>query len=197
MQMNKIFCLLSFCLVALFSFGQYNAAIWSSQLKAENNHYILNLPDKWKKVNIPDGSTIDLKYDFTGVGIPAVSGGTPVNANFTISKLSGNKYKEAMDQVINEFSTFSDRVSEPGYNYDTTTVTIKTREAGTVLHTRYYRRSKVSNYTKYFMVIYSAKSDETYILSMNFQYKDASYDIERSAHFSEYATQVFTRFELR
>ena len=195
--MNKIFCLCSLSLVTLFSFGQNDASIWNSQLKAENNHYILNLPDRWKKVSIPDGSTIDLKYDLTGIGIPATAGGTPLLANFTISKIPGSKYKEALDQVINEFSAFGDRVSEPGYNFDTATVTIKTSEAGTVLHTRYYRRSKVSNYSKYFLIIYSPKSDATYILSMNFQYKDASYDIERSAHLKEYAAQVFSRFELR
>ena len=195
--MRKIFCLYSLCLITLFTFGQYNPAIWNSQLRAESNKYVLSLPDGWKKVSLPEGALFDFKYDFTGVGIPAFFAGTPLLANFTISRLTGNKYQEAMAQVESEFTNLGDRVAEPGYNYDTTTATIKTGETGTVLHTRYYRRSKVSNYSKYHLIVYSAKYDETFILSLNFQYKDATYDVERSAHFAEYATQVFGHFEFR
>jgi hypothetical protein len=195
--MSKIVCLWCLCMFTLFAYGQYDATIWNSQQKAEDNQYILNLPGAWKKVNLAEGSPIDFKYDFTGVGIPSTVGGSVLYANFTISKLPGNKYRQAMDLVLGEFTSFYDRVTEPGYNYDTTTAPIKTSQTGTVLHTRYYRRSKVSNYSKYFMVIYSPKADETYTLTINFQYKDASYDIERIAHFTEYAMQVFGNFEFR
>jgi hypothetical protein len=177
--------------------SQSDQTVWDSQMKAEDNKYILNLPDKWKKVAVAEGSGIDYKYDFSGVGIPAIVGGSPLYANFTISKMAGNKHSQAMDLVMTDFSVFYDRVTEPGYNFDTTNATIKTSQTGTVLHSRYYRRSKVSNYSKYYMVIYSSKYDETYILTLHFQYKDPGYDIERTAHFTEYAMQVFGHFEFR
>ena len=195
--MTRLFFLLFASLLTSAAYSQADATVWDSQVKVEDNKYILNLPDKWTKVTLADGSPIDFKFDFTGVGIPATVGTGPLYANFTISRLPGNKHSQAMDQVMTDFSVFYDRVTEPGYNFDTTTAPIKTGETGTVLHSRYYRRSKVSNYSKYYLVIYSPKADETYTLTLNFQYKDPSYDIERTAHFTEYAMKVFDHFEFR
>ena len=194
---NKIAGLLLFCLLTMMAKSQSEEGIWKSIIKIEDNKYVLNLPDGWKKVTVAEGSGLDYKFDFSGVGFPATVGGSPLYASFTISKIAGDKHKVAMDQVMNDFSVFYDRVTEPGYNFDTTTATIKSSQTGTMLHSRYYRRSKVSNYSKYYLVIYSPKSDETYTLTINFQYKDASYDIERSAHFNEYVMQVFGHFEFR
>lgn len=193
----KIFYLWCMCVLRLSAQCQSDPALWNSQMKVEENKYILNIPDAWKKVTIGEGLGMEHKFDFGGVGIPASLAGSPLYAYFTISRISGNKYAQAKEQVLNDFTVFYDRVTEPGYNYDTTTTIIKTGQTGTLLHCRYYRRSKVSNYSKYYLIIYSPAADETYILALNFQYKDASYDVERSAHFNDYAKQVFAHFEFR
>jgi hypothetical protein len=184
-------------LICLSAYSQSDSGIWSTEQKVEDNKYILNLPESWRKLDIGDGLGFDSKFDFSGVGIPASIGGSPLYANFTISRIAGNKYAQAKDQVLNDFSVFYDRITEAGYNYDTATATIKSGQVGTVIHSRYYRRSKVSNYSKYYLIIYSPKADETYTLTLNFQYKDPTYDIERSAHLKDYAMQVFGHFELR
>ena len=194
---SKVFFMCCLFILGIAAHGQSDQTIWNSEMKIEDNKYILNLPDQWKKVTVTAGLGLDYKFDFTGVGIPATVGGAPLYAYFTISRIAGNKHGQAMYQVLNDFSVFYDRVTEPGYNYDTTVTTIKSGQTGTVLHSRYYRRSKVSNYSKYYLIIYSPKSDETFILALNFQYKEPSYDIERSAHFKDYATQVFSHFEFR
>lgn len=196
-MITKLFYFWCVCILSLHAHSQSDANLWNSQLKVEDNKYILNLPDGWKKVTIGEGLGIDHKYDFSGVGIPASVAGSPLYANFTTSRIAGNKYAQAKEQVLNDFTVFYDRVTEPGYNYDTTTATIKTGQTGTLLHCRYYRRSKVSNYSKYYLIIYSPAADETYILTFNFQYKDSSYDAERSARFSDYVKQVLAHFELR
>jgi hypothetical protein len=183
-------------MVTVSGYGQASP-IWKSIQKVEDNKYIINIPDSWKRVTIAEGSGIDFKFDLTGAGIPATVNGSPMYGFYTVSRMSGKKEKEAMDQAILEFSSFYDRVTEPSYNYDTTTATIKTGQTGQVLHTRYYRRSKVSNYSRFYMVFYSAKTDETYILSLNFQYKDPSYDVERTTEIREYAKEIFAHFELR
>lgn len=195
--MNKLLIVWCMCMAVMAAQAQSDESVWNSEMKVEDNKYVLNLPDQWKKVPLTDGAAYEYKLDFTGVGIPGSVGTSPLYANFTISHLAGNKRMQAMDEVMTDFSGFYDRITEPGYNYDTTTVTTKTGETGTLLHSRYYRRSKVSNYSKYYLIVYSPKSDQTYILTLNFQYKDPSYDIERSAHLAEYAKKVFEHFELR
>ena len=191
---------LLFCVfgLVLTSRGQSDqVGLWNSITKLEDNRYIINMPEGWKKVELAVTSGFDYKYDFQGVGLPSMVYGSPLYANFTVSRMSGNKPGQAMDQVINDFTVFYDRVTEPGYNYDTTSASIQTGQTGTMLHTRYYRRSNVSNYSKYYLIFYSIKTNETYTLTVNFQYKDANYDTERSAHMTEYAKQIFAHFELR
>ena len=172
-------------------------SLWNNIMKIEDNKYIIHLPDVWKKVSIAEGSGIDYKFDLSGAGIPATLNGSPMYGFFSVARMAGKKEVQATDQVLLDFTSFYDRVTEPGYNYDTTTAVIKTGQSGKLIHTRYYRRSKVSNYSKYYMIVYSPKTDDTFILALNFQYKDPSYDIERSSELKEYAKQIFAHFELR
>ena len=194
---SKAILLLCILIIASGGYAQTSSTLWNSIVKVEDNRYVINIPDGWKKVSIADGSGLDYKYDLSGVGIPATLNGAPMYGFFTISRIAGKKEVQAMDQVLLDFTSFYDRVSEPGYNYDTAIATIKTGQAGTMVHTRYYRRSKVSNYSKYYLVVYSPKSDDTYILTLNFQYKDPSYDIERSGHVRDYVIDIFGHFEFR
>ncbi|MBS1618682.1 MAG: hypothetical protein JST76_09195 [Bacteroidetes bacterium] len=173
------------------------ADIWSAIQKVEANKYIINIPDAFKRVSIPEGAGTDFKFDLSGVGLSATVNGAPMYGFYTVSHLSGHKEAQALEQCQLEFSSFYDRVTEPGYNFDTTTATIQTGQSGTLLHTRYYRRSKVSNYSRYFLIVYADKADETYVLSVTFQYKDPGYDIERSAALGDYVRKVFAHFELR
>ena len=178
-------------------YAQATPALWNNIMKIEDNKYIIHLPDAWKKVTVAEGSGIDYKFDLSGAGIPATLNGSPMYGFFSVSRMAGKKEVQATDQVLLDFTSFYDRVTEPGFNYDTTTAAIKTGQNGKVIHTRYYRRSKVSNYSKYYMIVYSPKTDDTFILALNFQYKDPSYDIERSSELKEYAKQIFAHFELR
>ena len=194
----KLTPILLFCLISTLLSAQTDPAIWNSIAKIEDNKFVASIPDGWKKVNVTDGSGIDYKYDFSGVGIPGVThDNSPLYANFTIVKMQGNKTDKAWDQAMAEFSNFSDRLTEPGYDHDSTNAAIKSGETGRLLHTRYYRRSKVSNYSKYYMVVYSQKADQTYLITFHFQYKDTSYDIERSARFKDYVMAVLAHFEVR
>ncbi|MFN8310199.1 MAG: hypothetical protein U0T73_09580 [Chitinophagales bacterium] len=181
----------------MWSFGQIDTTIWRTEKKMEDNNYILNIPNDWKKVAIIEGTGQEFKFDLTGIGITTTCNSAPVTANFQISRVKGNDMKAAKDLAINDFMVFSDRVQEPNYTYDSSAVIAKTGQTGEMIRTRYYRRSKVSNYCRYFYNVYSEKADAIFMLNLNFQFKDARYDIERSNRFKEYAERVFRNFELR
>src|ERR1700722_16031722 len=127
---GQILFLFCFCMSVVAVYSQTDQAnLWNSVLKQEDNRDIITMPDGWRKVDIANTSGLDYKFDFSGTGVPATVGGAPLYANFTITRMSGNKHGQAMDQVINDFAVFYDRVTEPGYNYDTTMVTIKSGQA--------------------------------------------------------------------
>lgn len=193
----KTITLIGAVLCALVTNAQIDTAVWKVEKKIEDNRYVLNLPNDWKKVPLTEGSGLEYKFELTGIGITTTSNSAPVTAFFTITRTKGNDLKAAREAVINEFMVFNDRVMEPNYQYDSTTLTIRTKQTGDMLHTRYYRRSKVSNYSRYYFNIYSEKADAVFTLTMTFQYKDARYDLERSNRFREYAERTFRNMELR
>ena len=146
--MHKNIVALLFISLSYSLYSQTDHSIWDVVTKVDANHYTITIPERWKKIITAEGAAVDYKFDVSGVGIPAMTNSSPIYAFFTIAQMSGDKLSQAREQAISEFTTFYDRVSEPGYNYDTTTATIKTGETCTVLHTRFYRRSKVSNFSK-------------------------------------------------
>jgi hypothetical protein len=195
---SKGFPILMFCLVSAMVFGQSDVSVWNSVTKVQDNNFMATFPDGWKKVTQAEGSQADYKYELTGVGIPAIAReNSPLYGFFTISHLQGNKFGKAQEQIVTEFTNFNDRLTEINYNYDSASAIVKSGQTGKLLHTRYYRRTKVSNYSNYYLIVYSPKADQTYVLALHFQYKDTSYDIERTAKMKEYALAVFSRFEFR
>ena len=184
-------------LICFHTQAQADTTIWSSIKKIEENNYIISMPQGWKETLVSENSGMQHKFELTGIGIPFTVLGAPMNAFFSISKVEGTDTKVALENVTLEFSGFYDRVTESGSNFDTTQINIKSGETGTMLHTRYYRRSKVSNYSRYYLVVPNAKLNATFVLSILFQYKDASYDIERSGRFKAYSEKVFRSFVFR
>jgi hypothetical protein len=189
--------ILCITLTSTHLFAQTDTTIWQSVSKYENNRYILTLPEKWRKVTLPDASPTEVKYDITGVGIPATVNGSPMVSHFTISRIAGNNIPKAVSEITDEYNGFSDKVLEPNVSFDSTEVAIHSGEKALYMHSRFYRRSKVSNYSKYYLVLYSPKADATFTLYMHFQYKDPMYNVERSSAFKDYAMRVFGRFLLR
>jgi hypothetical protein len=179
------------------SFAQTDTTIWESVKKVEENNYIISIPQGWKETLITANSGMEHKFELTGIGIVGTVQSAPMNAFFSISKVEGLDNKVALENVLQDFTVFYDRVTEAGANYDTASLAVKSGEVGTYLHTRYYRRSKVSNYSRYYLVVPYPKLNATFILSFLFQYKDATYDIERSGRFKSYAEKVFSTFLLR
>ena len=120
-------------------YAQATPALWNNIMKIEDNKYIIHLPDAWKKVTVAEGSGIDYKFDLSGAGIPATLNGSPMYGFFSVSRMAGKKEVQATDQVLLDFTSFYDRVTEPGFNYDTTTAAIKTVKSythGTIVGVR-------------------------------------------------------------
>lgn len=127
----------------------------------------------------------------------AVFNSSPVNAFYTIQLSQKDSFQAIIEEQLADFLVLSDKVQEPNYIFDSTSFTTKSGLKSTIVHTRYYRRSKAANYSRYLMIVQNPKTQKYVVATFWLQYKSPLYDIERAMFFKEYAERTFSRFMFR
>ncbi len=188
---------LLFIFLELFVFAQTDTSVFKVFKKVELADYVLSLPDGWKKVEHSDISVKDLKYEFTGVGLPKEFNNSQLTAFFTLRKFDCKGITDAEDYILTEFSSYPDRVTPKGFSYERDSTNILSGEKGTLFFTHFYRNRKMLNYARYDMVVYSKKRKAAYMLTVTYTFKDTTYGIESSLNLKQYALRVFSRLLLR
>ena len=194
----RLFALLSILVITTATLNaQTDTSIFNAMQKEESAEYVLSIPNLWHFQAGMDASSKDRRFEFTGIALPAEFNHTPVTAIFTLRKLDAKTLKEAEDYVLNEFTNFPDRITQSGYNYDRDTLTIASGEKAQIISTHYYRRTKASNYSRYYLFVYSEKRKASYVLTATFQYRDFNYTLPTSAGFKPYMYRIFKTLVLR
>ena len=193
----KIFFLAAYTVIALGLQGQNDTSVFSKMKKVEVNEYVFEVPEKWKSPTALDVSSKDRKFDFTGVGLPGNVNNAPLTASFTLRKYECKSIKAAEDYLLSELTSYPDRVTPPGYNYEKDSMQIASGEKAALFSTHYLRRSKLLNFTRVDMAVYSKKRKAAYMFTVIYQYKDPTYAIEKELNFRQYAVTVFKTLLLR
>lgn len=190
--------LISICLlITLLSCGQTDTTIFNTIRKVEANDYVFSIPDKWlPQWQQPNGPQLQ-KIDFTDISLPHVVNSAPLTAVCIFRKISCDSLRAAEEFIVTEFTSYPDRITPAGYNYGTDTVKIASGEQAILYHTHYYRRSRVSNYTRYDLIAYSPKRQGAYVFTVTFQYKDPTYQVEADLKFKQYMMRIFKTLVLR
>ncbi len=198
-MMTPLRSIFSICLVLFFNaiFAQQDTSVWKSTQYIEHNQFRSEIPQSWKEVKLANTAEFLFKYELTGIGMPGIFNSSPVTAFYTIQESSKDSLTTIIEEQLADFLVLSDKVQEPNYVYDTAGIAIKSGQIGTIVHTRYYRRSKASNYSRYIMIVENPKTQKYFVATFWFQYKSPLYDIERALFFKEYAYRAFSRFMFR
>lgn len=190
---TSIFCSILFLTLE----AQTDTLIFRNIKKVETNEYVFNIPDAWKPQNHLDREMRDQRFEFTDIGLPHVINNAPLTAFFTLRYLPCDAQSVADSFIISEFKSYPDRVAPPDYDYSTDTLLIASGEMALFYHTHYYRRTKASNFTRYDMVVYSAKRKTAYMLTATFQYKDPNYMLEADLRLKAYMLRIYKTLLLR
>ena len=177
--------------------AQTDTSIYLMQKKVETTEYTFSVPDRWKKIDNIDQSSKDRKFEFTEVALPKLYNNNALTASFSLRRYACDSLKVVDDYIISEITSYPDRVTPPGKNYQRDTFDIASKEQGILISTHFYRRNKVSNFTRYDLLVYSAKRKAAYMLNVTYQYRDPGYGIENELKLKEYALRVFGTLILR
>ncbi len=177
--------------------AQKDTSIYKVIKIVEANEYTFRVPEAWKKIPQVESMPIDEKFEFTSVGIPFKINDAPLTAYLILRKLPGDSIQTGETFIVSEFLGYPDRVTNAGENYQKEAITIASGETASLFHTRYYRRSKVSNFSRYDLVAYSEKRKASYMLTITYQYKDPTYMAEADYQFRQYAVRILKSLALR
>jgi len=189
---SSLLLLISFLLKA-----QNDTSVFTRQIPVSTSDYVFLVPDKWKNIPGIDISSKDRKFEFKGVGLPTEYKYAPVMATCILRKYECNSIKTAEDYIITEFTSYPDRVTQPGRNYETDSMKILSGETATLYSSRYLRRNKMSNFSRFDLIVYSEKRKAAYMFTITFQYRDPTYAFETENKLRQYAMQFFKNITLR
>lgn len=186
-----------FILSCLVLIAQTDTSIFRNISTVQTNEYTFSVPEKWHNVPQIEASSRDQKFEFTDVALPHIVNNAPLTATFVLRRLECEHAGVAKNFITTEFSSYPDRIMPAGQDYLTDSVKIASGETAELITIHYYRRSKVSNFTRYDLIAYSEKRKAAYMLTVTYQYKDPTYAIEFNLKFKEYAVRVFRTLSLR
>ena len=197
--MKKFTFIFALIFSSLQIFAQRDTSIWMSEQMVEQNNYIITIPQKWKSVTLSAQNEFKYKFELTGIGVKPMFKDAPVTAFMTLKEIKGDI---SVDSVLNlekeQLLLLKDRIVESSaMDFDTASISIKTGETGTMLHTRYYRRVKVQNYSTYYFAVKHPKNNDVFLMTMTFTYKDSTYKFEFDEKLKNYAERVFSKLKLR
>ena len=128
---------LTLLLLIIFNYAhaQTDTTVFSDLKKVELHDYSLPVPYKWKVIDMADPNTQQQKFDFTGIGLPETANGEPLTALFSIRKYECADLHTAEDYTLGDLTSYPDKVTPNGYNYEKDTLIIASGErANTILH---------------------------------------------------------------
>jgi hypothetical protein len=193
----RVVCIVMFLHFAFLAKAQTDTSLFNIRQEVATSDYVFYVPKQWKNIPQIDISSKDKKFDFTGVSLPTEFNHVPVTATLTLRKYECQKLSAAQDYIISELTSYPDRVTEPGCNYETDSVKILSGEKATLYSTRFLRRTKIFNYSRYDLIAYSKKRKAAYMFTVLIQYRDPTYAFEADNKLEQYVLNVFESVLLR
>ena len=148
----RIICILVFLCLSSSVRSQNDTTVFDKQTEIATSEYVFKVPAGWKNVQQIDLTSKDRKFEITGVGLPTECNHAPVTGTLTLRKYECAKLSTGEDYIISEITSYPDRVTEAGCNYQTDSLKIKSGEKATLISTRFLRRTKLSNYSRFDLI---------------------------------------------
>jgi hypothetical protein len=177
--------------------AQTDSVRFGEMKKVEINEYVIPLPAKWKKIFKTDEANKEQKFEITGVGLPETLSGEPFTASFAMRRFDCTSINAAEDFVQGELTSYPDKITPKGSNYERDTLFIASGQMATLFSTRFYRQTRHFNFSRFDLVVYSTKRKAAYLLKIIYQYKDPTYAAEKTYALKEYAVKIFGGLVLR
>jgi len=194
--MKRIIPLLSFIMFTGGLFAQNRDTTWKDLKNVETEYYLLQVPSEWLDL----GSVSDLvsnSYDATTLYFPDTFNNAPILVGLFVMNQPASNLEEAKQRCLNGYKTNPDRVFPEKFREGQQKIKLSSGQDAFLLNTRFFRKTKKLNQSRYDLVVYSDKAKQGYLVTVSVQYNDPSYAFEKDYCLTNFANKIYSRFILK
>lgn len=184
-------------MLSLTAFSQNDNEIWTDTDTISTDLYEFQVPAAWRNLGemLRDGQGPEQYFEASGQGLPVSFNGGPVQVTVFLVKLDDSNLKDAKKGVVDGYFSNPDRVFKNEKDYEEETMTLADSSEAVLLNTRFYRKSKGLNQSRYDLVTFSKKHKTAYMFTISVQYVDDTYSFETDNNLKDYAKKLYSTFK--
>jgi len=175
--------------------GQVNPTIWDSLKSVTTNNYELKTPSSWRQIP-SDGQGPEQLFEASGKALPKMANGSPVIVTTFLVMQNSKNLDDCKDKCLNGYRTNPDREFPKKFKDGQEKLKLSSGQDAYLLNTRFFRKSKQLNQSRFDLIIYSDKAKTGYIYTISIQYNDNDYKFETENNLTDFAKKLYSYFAL-
>ncbi|NRT14663.1 hypothetical protein HNP99_001007 [Flavobacterium sp. 28A] len=194
--MKKILTILTVVLFTMTAFGQVDQTIWDSLKTVSTDNYEFKVPYKWRQMPA-GGKGPEQLLEANGLALPVSFNGSPVMVTIFFVKQDGKNLDDCKDKCLSGYRANPDREFPKKFKDGQEKIKLASGQDAYFLNTRFYRKSKGLNQSRFDLVVYSDKAQSGYIYTLSIQYSDNDYKFEADNKLADFAKQIYSYLTLK
>jgi hypothetical protein len=194
--MKKVIYLLLFILIAGGLFAQSRDTTWKNLKDVETPYYHLLVPSNWLDLGSV-GDVVANSFDATSVYFPDSFNIAPILVGLFVMNQPASSLEEAKQRCLNGYKTNPDRVFPENFTEGQQKIKLTSGQDAYLLNTRFFRKTKNLNQSRFDLVVYSDKARQGYLITVSVQYNDPTYMFEEKFHLADFVNKAYSYFTLK
>jgi hypothetical protein len=169
---------------------------WQSAVHKQTAFYDLEFLPNWHDQTDPSSPPEQL-FEASGKFLPLIYKGAPVMVNLFLTRQAASDVNEGAGRTLEGLHTSKDRVFPGDFEDEGWPIRMPDGHPGWMLHTRFLRKSKGLQQSRYDFVVYSSRAHAAFVYTLSVQHGDATYGIEAAERLKDSALQIFSHLRLK
>lgn len=177
--------------------GDYTASpVWDDLVVKEGDGFRLSAPSAWRGMDMRSYGLAEY-FEASGRILPVMHDGGPVIVTVFLTDFRARSLEDATTNVIEGYAMNPDRVFPEGFTHEAESFAVDGASGAALVNTRFYRKSKGLNQSRFDLVAFSEDSGRAFIYTLSVQYAGPSFAPEKRFQLKSIASKLFGYFQLR
>lgn len=194
--MQKLITFLIVSLVTITAFGQVDPTIWDNLKKVTSDNYEFQVPSNWRQISVREQGPEQL-LEASGFGLPLSYNGSPVIVTAFFVKQDGKNLEDCKATCLKGYRENPDREFPMQFTEGQEKIKLLSGQDAYLLNTRFLRKSKGFNQSRFDLVVYSNKAQSGYIYTLSIQYLDGDYKFETDNALADFAKKLYSYLKIK
>ena len=181
---------------ATLTYGQVDQTIWDSLKTVTTDNYEIKFPYNWRQMPT-DGNDPQQFLEASGLALSSTFNGSPVIMTIFIVIQEGKDLQDCKKKCLDGYRSNSDRKFPNNFEDGEEKIKLSDGKDAYLLNTRFYRKSKGLNQSRYDLVVYSEKAKSGFLYTISIQYADETYKFEADNELANFAKKLYSYLDLK